>query len=357
MLTADGNVTTMGFAPAFTISNRIATELTRIERARGFLEAATLSEGWVREMAHRAFVLEAHHTTHIEGTRLTVEQSEGLLDGKEVPAADPDDARELLNYREAFDFVSEYVAEGGPVIEGVIREIHKRLVAGVRGGSAAPGEYRRIQNAVVNSATGEIVYTPPPAYDVPVLMAELVQWLNNIGDTHPVVVSGIAQFQLVHIHPFLDGNGRTSRLLSTLCLYRAGYDFKRLFTISEFYDRDRPAFYQAIQSVRANGMDMTNWLEYFVRGLATQLAEVRTRGEQAIRRDVLATEHGLSPRQAVALGLVLDNGTLTIQEFEGVLPDVNRRSLQRDIRVLIQKGLLEADGSTNKLVYRRRGPT
>lgn len=104
-------------------------------------------------------------------------------------------------------------------------------------------------------------------------------------------------------------------------------------------------------------MDMTNWLEYFVRGLATQLAEVRTRGEQAIRRDVLATEHGLSPRQAVALGLVLDNGTLTIQDFEGVLPDVNRRSLQRDIRVLIQKGLLEADGSTNKLVYRRRGPT
>jgi Fic family protein len=68
---------------------------------------------------------------------------------------------------------------------------------------------------------------------------------------------------------FLDGNGRTSRLLSTLCLYRAGYDFKRLFTISEYYDLDRPAFYRAIQSVRENGMDMTGWLEYFVGGLTT----------------------------------------------------------------------------------------
>jgi len=72
-----------------------------------------------------------------------------------------------------------------------------------------------------------------------------------------------------HIHPFLDGNGRTSRLLSTLCLYRAGYDFKRLFTISEYYDRDRAAFYRAIQGVRERDMDMTGWLEYFLTGLAT----------------------------------------------------------------------------------------
>jgi len=66
------------------------------------------------------------------------------------------------------------------------------------------------------------------------MMAELVDFLSSKIDTHPVLVSGIAQFQLVQIHPFLDGNGRTSRLLSTLCLYRAGYDFKRLFTISAY---------------------------------------------------------------------------------------------------------------------------
>jgi len=97
-------------------------------------------------------------------------------------------------------------------------------------------------------------------------VAELVDFLRSETDTHPVLVSGIPQSQLVHIHPFLDGNGRTSRLLSTLCLYRAGYDFKRLFTISEYYDRDRPAFYRAIQGVRERDMDMTGWLEHFVTG-------------------------------------------------------------------------------------------
>lgn len=328
------------FNPKFTITNRITAGLTRIERARGFLEAATLSEDWVREMGRRALILEAHHTTHIEGTRLTLEQAERLLEGTPVPEADPDDVRELLNYRKAFGFVSEYLEDGGPITEGLVREIHKRLVEGVRGGAAAPGEYRKIQNYVVNSVTGQTVYTPPPAHEVPIMMAELVDWLNREQEVHPVLMSGISQFQFVHVHPFLDGNGRTSRLLSTLCLYRAGYDFKRLFTISEYYDRNRPAFYRALQSVRESGMDMTDWLEYFVEGLTAQLAEVRERGEQAIRRDVLIKEHRLSDRQAKALGHIMEHGSLTIQDFEHLFHEVNRRSLQRDLKVMIEKGVV-----------------
>jgi len=343
---------TKGFHPKFAITNRITAGLTQIERARGFLEAATLSETWIREMGRRALILEAHHTTHIEGTRLTLEQAERLLEGKRVPEADLDDVRELLNYRRAFDFVSEYLVSGGAITEGLIREIHKRLVEGVRGGIAAPGEYRKIQNYVVNSSTGETVYTPPPAHDVPILMAELVEWLNRERETHPVLVSGIAQFQFVHIHPFLDGNGRASRLLSTLCLYRAGYDFKRLFTISEYYDRDRLSFYRAIQSVRKSAMDMTGWLEYFVDGLTTQLGEVKKRGEQAIRRNVLVKRHSLSDRQGKALEYILEHGSLTIQDFERLCPEVNRRTLQRDLKKMMEGGLLSAEGETHNLFYR-----
>ncbi len=341
----------MSFEPRFTVTNPITAALTRIERARGFLEAAKLSEDWIRRMGERALVLEAHYTTHIEGTRLTLEQSERLLAGETVPEADPEDARELLNYRGAFEFVSTYLGHGGPITEGLVREIHKRLVEGVRGGSAAPGEYRRVQNYVVNSATREVVYTPPPVQDVPVLMRELVLWLNGPNEVHPVLTSGVAQFQLVHIHPFLDGNGRSSRLLSTLCLYRAGYDFKRLFTISEYYDRDRSAFYRAIQSVRGRGMDLTGWLEFFTEGLATQLDEVKHRGERVIRRDLLARQHGLSDRQALALGHVLDQGRLTIQDFAALCPGVNRRTLQRDLRDMVAKGLLATEGETNRLEY------
>jgi Fic family protein len=338
--------------PKYQITHRVTAGLTRIERARGFLDAAKLSEDWLATMRSRAFLLEAHHTTHIEGTHLTLEQSERLLAGQAVPEADPDDARELLNYRDAFEFVSGYLGDGGPVTEGLIREIHRRLVAGVRGGVGAPGEYRRVQNYVVNSATRQIIYTPPPAGDVPPLMADLVGWLNAPGEAHPVLVAGIAQFQLVHVHPFVDGNGRTSRLLSTLCLYRAGYDFKRLFSISEYYDRDRASFYAAIQGVRDRGMDLTGWLDFFVEGLATQMDEVKERGQRIIKADVLARKHGLNERQSAALRFLLEHVAMTIQDFEALCPKANRRTLQRDLKGLVEKRLVAASGATNRLEYR-----
>ncbi|MBN9690562.1 MAG: Fic family protein [Verrucomicrobia bacterium] len=332
--------------PRFQITHRVTAGLTRIERARGFLDAAKLSEDWLATMRSRALLLEAHHTTHIEGTHLTLEQSERLLAGLAVPEADPDDARELLNYRDAFEFVSGYLGDGGPVTEGLIREIHRRLVAGVRGGAGQPGEYRRVQNYVVNSVTRQVIYTPPPPGDVPPFMADLVEWLNAPGEAHPVLTAGIAQFQLVHIHPFVDGNGRTSRLLSTLCLYRAGYDFKRLFSISEFYDRDRPAFYAAIQGVRDRGMDLTGWLDFFVEGLATQMDEVKERGQRVIKADVVTRKHGLNERQSAALRYLFEHGKITIQDFEVLSPQINRRSLQRDLKALVEKGLLQGTGTS-----------
>lgn len=338
--------------PRFTITNRITAGLTHIERARGFLEAAKLSKDWLEKMRSRALILEAHHTTHIEGTRLTLEQAEDILAGRDVAKADPDDVRELLNYRAAFQFVSEYLGSGGPITEGLIREIHKRLVQGVRGGTSAPGAYRNVQNYVVNSLTREIIYTPPPPTDVPALMAELVAWLDRVHDVHPVLMSGIAQFQLVHIHPFVDGNGRTSRLLSTLCLYRAGYDFKRLFTISEYYDRDRSAFYAVIQNVREQGMDLTGWLDYFVDGLATQMKEVTERGKRVIRRDAIVQKYGLSARQALAVGYLLENLAFRIEDYEQLCPGTNRRTLQRDIKALLEKGVLKMEGAARAVRYK-----
>ena len=339
-------MTTASFHPKFTVSNAITMALMQIERTRGFLDAAVLSEDWLKAMGQRALLLEAHHTTHIEGTRLTLEQAKLLFDGKTVPDSDPDDVRELLNYRKAFDLVADYLESGQPITEGLIREIHRHLVEGVRGNTAKPGEYRLVQNYVANSETQQIVYTPPPPQDVPELMRVLVCWLNETTDIHPVLLSGIAQFQLVHIHPFVDGNGLTSRLLSTLCLYRAGYDFKRIFTISEFYDRDRPAFYRAIQNVRDSGMDLTGWLEYFTDGLATQMREVTRRGQQAIKRDVLVKRFQLNTRQAVAVDLMIEHGTITISELEGRFSSISRRTLQRDLRQLIEKGICEESAAT-----------
>ena len=341
--------------PNFRITNVITGNLTRIERARGFLEAAKLSAEWIAGMQQRALVMEAHHTTHIEGTHLTLDQSEQLLAGKKPRGVTADDAKEVVNYRQAFDLVADYLGSGDPITEGLVREIHKRLVRGVRGNAATPGEYRRVQNHVANSVTKEIIYTPPPPPQVPPLMAEFVFWLNAEQEVHPILVAGVAQYQLVHIHPFLDGNGRTARLLSMLCLYRKGYDFKRLFTLSEYYDRDRSSYYRAIQSVRERELDLTEWLEYFTNGLRSQLAEVQEKGESLIRLDVLTSKHKLTARQRVAIELATDGPAFRIEDFEARCPGVHRRSLQRDLRSLIEKHLLVVEGATNRLVYRAAG--
>lgn len=334
------------FEPHFTITNTMTTGLTAIERARGFLEAAILSDEWVWRVSQRAILLEAHHTTHIEGTELTLEQAAELWYGRAVPEAQPDDVRELLNYRDAFELVAQYLESGEPITEGLIREIHRRLVVGVRGEAGDPGRYRTIQNQVVNSVTRAVIYTPPPPQEVPALMRELVLWLRQETAIHPVLQAGIAQFQLVHIHPFVDGNGRTSRLLSTLVLYRAGYDFKQLFTLSEYYDRDRPAFYRALQGVRDAGLDLTGWLDYFVTGLATQLTEIHDRGALAIRADSVARQYQLSARQAAVLTEIVAARGMTLSALAQLFPAVTRRTLQRDLKLLRERGLIREIGSS-----------
>lgn len=338
------------FKPKFTISNSINQALAQIERFRGFLEAANLSKDWIKLMQKKALILEAYHTTHIEGTHLSLDQAKKLLDKKSVPGVNQEDKQELLNYSAAFDFVSAYLLDKKPITQGLIRQIHAILVQKVRGNSAMPGEYRKVQNFVVNSKTHEIIYTPPAAYDVPILMKELIEWLNKESEIHPILVSGIAQFQFVHIHPFLDGNGRTARLLSTLYLYKTGYDFKRLFTISEYYDRKRAQYYEAIQSVRENDLDLSLWLEYFCNGLVTQLKELHNNTENKIKLDLICSEKKLSKNQKKVLELALE-GSFTLKDYIKLCPSSSKRTLQRDLSTLQKLDLIEPVGHTRKRCY------
>jgi hypothetical protein len=112
--------------------------------------------------------------------------SERILAGQKVREARPDDAQELLNYKKAFELVSGYLESGEPISEALIRQIHKRLVQGVRGNKASPGEYRKIQNYIVNVRTGGKTYTPPPPLEVPQMMTDLVSWLQK---THKYIQS------------------------------------------------------------------------------------------------------------------------------------------------------------------------
>ena len=331
------------FNPKFTITNRINNSLLEIERARGFLDAAGLKEEWIEDMQSEAIILEAHHSTHIEGTQLTLSQAQRILSGWAVRDVRDDDRQELLNYKEAMDFVSEYLGKKSEITEDLVKKIHRILVSDVRGGTLEPGKYREVQNYVVNSLTGEIIYTPPPPSGVSQLMKEFIRFLNRESDISPVLIAGIGQSQFVDIHPFLDGNGRTARVLCTLILYQNGYDFKKLFSLSEYYDKNRREYYDAIQSVRERNTDLTAWLEYFTEGLRSQLIEVKTKGEKAIKRDVLiekAKMSRLNDRQQKILLYLLDEKQASVEEIRQKF-NLVRRTVQRDLSRLVDSGMIK----------------
>ncbi|MDO9536977.1 MAG: Fic family protein [Thermoplasmata archaeon] len=331
----------MAFEPKFTITKKIHNALLEIERARGFIDGINLRDDLIDKMRSQALILEAHHSTHIEGTELTLEQAQLILTGEQVDNVRPDDRQELLNYKEAMDFIADYLDKKTEITEGLIKNVHHILVKEVRGGILEPGQYRTVQNYVVNTATREIIYTPPDPEKVPGLMKEFVKWLNNIGDVSPVLAAGIAQHKFVDIHPFIDGNGRTARVLCTLVLYLNGYDFKRLFSLSEFYDTNRPGYYRAIQSVRQEDMDLTLWLEYFIDGLKVQMLEVKDRGEATIKKEIIiekAKKAGLNERQEMILKYIIENKKASVDDIRQEL-DIVRRTVQRDFVVLVNAGL------------------
>ena len=341
------------FTPKFAITNKTNNNLAEIERARGFLEAAELKREWLSEMQNRALILESHHSTHIEGTELTLEQAKRILSGEKVEGVDAEDERELFNYKKAMDYVSRYVKVEEPVTGDIIRDIHKILVESVRGGSAKPGNYRAVRNYIVNSRTREVIYTPPPASEVEKLMDDLVDWINIAKDISPVIVAGITQFQFVHIHPFLDGNGRTARLLCTLILYKTGYDFKKLFSISEYYDKNRKDYYDAIQNVRENNMDMTSWPEYFTDALKSQMIDVKSRGEKIIRKDVIkerARNLNLNERQIKVLEYLTDNDSITRAQYVKMF-NVSLRTANYDISEMEKLNLIKRGGVRRAINY------
>ncbi|MFH1562210.1 MAG: Fic family protein [Nitrospirota bacterium] len=343
----------MAFQPKFTIAPKINKGLVEIERVRGFLDAIKLKDEWFADMQKEALILESHYSTHIEGTELSLEQAKSILEGEDVKGVKPDDKKELLNYKKAMEFISKYLWTEDPITQGLIRELHKISVKGVRGNQADPGNYRRVQNYVVNSRTKEVIYTPPPPLEVPHLMGEFTEWLNTTEDLSPILTAGIAQFQFVHIHPFLDGNGRTARLLSTLILYKTGYDFKRLFTISEYYDKDRPNYYQAIQSVRKNNMDMTIWLEYFVGGLQTQMAEIHEKGKKIIIAETFVKKlksHNFNIRQEKIIRYLVINDRINNKQCQKLCGSI-KRTATRGLTSLVEKSILERKGEKKGTYY------
>jgi len=239
--------------------------------------------------------------------------------------------------------------------DGDALELAQRQEVLVAGDDAvrAAGQ-RSLQHCVVVriSATGEIVYMPPEAADVPALMADLVTWLAKAEEEGiPVpVIAGLAHYQFVTIHPFYDGNGRTARALATLILYRHGYDLGRFYALEEAYAQDLAAYYAALQTHphhnyyegRADA-DLTGWVTYFVSSMAAVFVRVAEEVRTAAG-DPPAAEppelRKLERRARIVLGLLTHQDTITSADVARAL-GLSQRTVRGLMASWLTDGWLE----------------
>ncbi len=234
------------------------------------------------ELTRKARVRATHHSTRIEGNRLTLQEAEEVISNRRRQFHGRErDVTEVRNYWHALIRVEEWAGKTRPVTEDAIRRIHAMVMNGRR---SRPTPYRDGQNVIRDSLTGAIIYLPPEAQDVPALMSNMVVWINA-AEKEPlpaVIVAALAHYQFVSIHPYYDGNGRTARLLATFILHRSGYGLNGLFSLEEYHSQDLDAYYGALDvgghhnyyMGRAKA-DLTGWLEYFVSTLASVFSAAR----------------------------------------------------------------------------------
>ena len=339
----------------FTFTPEIVRSLQAIERARAEVTLTVLPPAMVERLRLQARVRSTHYSTRIEGNRLTLAEAEQvILDGKSFAGRERD-TLEVKHYFQALEQVEQWLESHASINEERLRKLHAVLFAGRRA-KATP--YRDGQNVIRDSAGG-IVYLPPEAKDVPVLMGELVSWIQANEKELPVaVVAGVAHYQLVTIHPFYDGNGRTARALATWILYRGGYDLGRFYALEEIYAADLQGYYDALGTDphhnyydgRATA-DLTPWLDYFLHGMAAvfeMVAREVHRQAAADQPHEQALLRQLDRRGRLVYGLFEHQNEITANDVARVL-GLSPRQARDLLHAWVEQGWLTVSEPSRKL--------
>lgn len=283
---------------------------------------------------------EAVLSSRIEGTRASI--SDVLLDEAGTP--DPSqsaipDVQDVRNYVVALEYGIARLRDL-PLSTRLVREIHEKLMQGVRGKHATPGEFRRTQNWIgpAGSTPTTAPYVPPPVEELPEVLGAWEKYLH-VRDTLPDLVQcAIMHEHFEAIHPFLDGNGRVGRLLITLFLIERGRLSQPLLYLSDFIERHRSDYYDLLQRIRTHG-DYAAWLRYFLAGVeeTARDAIARARKLLALREEYL---HAIKSPNATGLAdALLSNPYVTIASAARAL-GVTQPTATKVIRQLVASGHL-----------------
>lgn len=351
----------MAFSPKYTITDRILNNISQIMTGKEAIEHSKLIPKWELSLRKEARIHNAHSSTSIEGNRLTLEQVKDLAEHKEVVAS-AKDKQEVLNYLKALDSIPKYATKKF-IDTKLFLTIHNAITKETLKDSKDCGVFRDRQVFVGKrifdgTQFKEVVeYMPPDTKDVPRLVEEFLAWFNSkeAKGINPVILAGIAHYEVARIHPFIDGNGRTARLLASLILYKSGFDHRRFFALDDYYDENRPAYYAALKTVQEDNGNLTSWLEYFTAGVlysVNKVKEVITKLGFTHKAEK-AEQIELTQRQIRILEKIKEKGKITNKDLRAMLK-ISRQAILKEISKLIDANLIELVGRGRSAYYRMR---
>ncbi len=347
------------YTPRYQLTFDLKWCLENIDRIKYRIERQLLMpkhEEWLRR---EAFIRTAYSSTMVENATISEEEMKNAI--KPSPTVEiPKERIDVANYTRALgfvDYLSDIQETGIPILnEGTILQIHWQLMSGIHDTHLNPGRYRMAPNWIEDQ--GLKVYEPPSHIDVPALMREFSDWLISNDNTPPVIKAGLAHLHLVAVHPFVDGNGRTARLLSTLILQKSGYGFRKLLSHDAYYQRNRDQYISALKESLGKSFnpqyDSTKWLQFFAMSIDVQAVTLEERltdwrmSVEKIHEEWKET--GLNDRQIDGIIYANRLGYLT-RKYYAEIANVSLVTASRDISMMVKAGLLKPEGKARNLKY------
>jgi Fic family protein len=288
-------------------------------------------------------------STRIEGARLSDREVEALLASIRIGSFTTRDEQEVAGYAEVMETIfSAYDAI--PLTENHIRQLHRDLLAHSTKDERHRGSYKTLPNHVEafdeNGASLGVVFETAAPFDTPRRMAELVEWVagkEKDRSLHPLLVIGVFVVVFLEIHPFQDGNGRLSRILTTLMLLRAGYAYVPYSSLESVIEQSKDGYYLSLRrtqgTIRTEVPDWNPWLEFFLRALQSQKQRLEKKMER--ERVMLAALPELS---VLILELAREHGRVTVAEAVRV-SGASRNTIKDHLKALVEQGHLTLHGA------------
>ncbi len=338
------------FRPRYVITNRLLANIKRVNALVSELNNKRFPNVVLLELEKTAREVSAYASTSIEGNPLPLTEVKKLL--KLKPANIRDSEREVLNYNQALQDLNKMMQEEKLTLSlRVILRIQKQVTAGLLPKSEV-GKLREKPVVVNDPRTRKVIYLPPDVKDVKPLMEDLIEFINNNRtNIDSLILASIFHKQMVIIHPFMDGNGRTARLATKALLAKMGLDTFNLFSFENYYNKNVTKYFQTVGEFGnyyelRNSIDFTSWLEYFTEGIIDELLRVQKQlGEFNIN-----PQTQLQPYHRKILEFIHKKGFIADRDYAKL---ANRAKATRalDFQKMIDLGLIERKGKGRATYY------